>query len=350
MSKNIELPIPPHFDPERVDKVWKVEYQKLADYSSGWRTEHGIKPFYDDEYRTCLILVDVQNTFCTPGFELFVGGRSGKAAVEDNKRLCSFIYRNLNRITHIMSTMDTHQLIQIFHSIFFIDDDGNNPGPLTIIKQEDIKNGRWKLNQEIVSALGYSADYLRGYIRHYTGELSSESKYDLMIWPYHAMLGGIGHALVSSVEESLVFHALCRFNQTEFQIKGDNPVTEHYSALRPEVTEDQNFKPLITREEGVFRTPLTAESIYEKIRNYDLIIIAGQAKSHCVSWTIDDIIKYVPDKEKELLKKIYVLEDCTSPVVVPDVVDYTQESEKAFSRFSDAGINIVDSKKRIDQW
>ena len=41
----------------------------------------------------CLLLVDVQNTFCIPGYELFVGGQSGNGAVEDNMRLCQFIYR-----------------------------------------------------------------------------------------------------------------------------------------------------------------------------------------------------------------------------------------------------------------
>lgn len=43
----------------------------------------------------CLLLIDVQNTFCIPSFELFVGGQSGTGAVEDNRRLCEFIYRNL---------------------------------------------------------------------------------------------------------------------------------------------------------------------------------------------------------------------------------------------------------------
>ena len=54
------------------------------------------------------MLIDVQNTFCIPDFELYVGGRSGHGAVEDNIRLCEFIYRNLGNITHITATMDTH--------------------------------------------------------------------------------------------------------------------------------------------------------------------------------------------------------------------------------------------------
>ena len=69
------------------------------------------------------MLIDVQNTFCIPDFELYVGGRSGRGAVEDNARLCQFIYHNLGRITKITATMDTHVTMQVFHAIFFIDKD-----------------------------------------------------------------------------------------------------------------------------------------------------------------------------------------------------------------------------------
>ena len=68
-------------------------------------------------FLVCLVAVDVQNTFCVPGFELFVGGRSGTGAVDDNGRLCAFLYRNLATITRVVPTMDTHHAMQIFHPI-----------------------------------------------------------------------------------------------------------------------------------------------------------------------------------------------------------------------------------------
>jgi nicotinamidase-related amidase len=37
------------------------------------------------------------------------------------------------------------------------------------------------------------------------------------------MLGSIGHALVSSVEEAVFFHCIARNSQTQFEIKGNNP-------------------------------------------------------------------------------------------------------------------------------
>ena len=118
------LPVPSHFNPGVVDKVWRVPYQERAEDAEKWAKLHGIEPSATDRFRISLLLVDVQNTFCIPGFELYVGGHSGTAAVDDNRRLCEFIYRNMKMVTEICPTMDTHQAMQIFHIIFLVNDKG----------------------------------------------------------------------------------------------------------------------------------------------------------------------------------------------------------------------------------
>ena len=80
---------------------------------------------------------------------------------------------------------------------------------------------------------------------------------------------------------------------------------------------------------------------------FDAIIIAGQAKSHCVAWTIDDLLTEILARERKLAKKVYLLEDCTSPVVVPGVVDFTEQADAAFQRFGAAGMNVVKSTQLI---
>ena len=118
MTAKTPLPIPEYFDPKQVSAVWRVPYQERAAQAKDWAKQHGIQPAASDTNRICLMIIDAQNTFCLPEFELFVGGRSGTGAVDDNLRLCEFIYRNLNLITAIAPTMDTHTSIPIFHPIF----------------------------------------------------------------------------------------------------------------------------------------------------------------------------------------------------------------------------------------
>ncbi|MBE0427116.1 MAG: isochorismatase [Nitrospirae bacterium] len=337
---HIEIPIPPHFNPTRVNEIWKVRYQELADGAEKWAIKYDIKPSYHDKFKICLVAIDVQNTFCIPGFELYVAGRSGTGAVDDNRRLCDFIYRNIDLITQICPTMDTHQAMQIFHSIYLVNDKGEHPPPFTIISEEDVKKGIWKFNPVLSYNFQLSEEYGQRHLMHYTGQLKKSGKYDLTIWPYHAMLGGIGHALVSSVEEAVFFHCIARYSQPDFHVKGDRPFTEHYSVLGPEVLKGPDGEMIA----------LKSDSFFKKLLDFDAIIIAGQAKSHCVAWTIADLLEDVFLQDRKLVEKIYLLEDCTSPVVVPGFIDYTEKADEAFKRFEDAGMHIVRSEDPVESW
>lgn len=334
------LPLPPHFNPRKVGEVWKVPYQKRAEDAEAWKKQHRIQPASQDRFRISLLLVDVQNTFCIPEFELYVGGTSGTGAVDDNRRLCDFIYRNLDVVTEICPTMDTHQAVQIFHSIFLINDRGEHPPPYTSVTREDIEQGVWKFNSELSSDLQIDTAYGQEYLRHYTRKLKEGDKYDLTIWPYHAMLGGIGHALVSAVEEAIFFHSLARYSQPDFQVKGSNPLTENYSVLSPEVLAGP--KGDLIAEKNV--------KFIQKLLNFDAVIIAGQAKSHCVAWTIEDLLNEIYVSDKKLAEKVYLLEDCSSPVVIPGVIDYTKQANEAFQKFYDAGMRLVRSTDPIGSW
>jgi nicotinamidase-related amidase len=69
-----------------------------------------------------------------------------------------------------------------------------------------------------------------------------------------------------------------------------------------------------------------------------------------VAWTIADLLDFVRERDEKLVEKIYLLEDCTSPVVVPGVIDYKDKADQAFKEFSDAGMNIVRSTEPISTW
>lgn len=348
-----ELPLPPHANLDAVGSVWRVPYQDLAEAAADWRVRYGIRPAAEDARKICLIAVDVQNTFCIPGFELYVGGRSGTGAVDDNRRLCAFIYKNLARLSRIVPTMDTHRAMQIFHGIFLIDVEGRHPPPYTVVSAEDVAAGRWSVNPEVAGEVarvvarddpqagrGIDAAYLQRHLEHYTRSLAASGKYALTVWPYHSMLGGIGHALVPAVEAAFFFHAIARSSQPDVHIKGSHPLTEHYSVLGPEVAHGPDGRRL-TERSGAF---------IALARECDAVIIAGQAKSHCVAWTIADLLAELSAHDKSLVEKVYLLEDCSSPVVVPGVVDYTEAADEAFRRFAEAGMHVVRSTEPLAQW
>ena len=342
LHKNIQLPLPPHFEAQKVGEVWRVPYQEIAMSARGWKEKYQIQPASTDKARVCLLLIDVQNTFCIPNFELFVGGKSGNAAVEDNVRLCEFIYRNLGVITSIIPTMDTHKAMQIFHPIFWINKAGEHPTPgETNITSDDIIKGVWQVNPAVAySVANNHEELLAKQAYNYVQKLTQDGKYPLTIWPYHSMLGGIGHALVSAVEEAIFFHCLVRNSQTQFEIKGDNPLTENYSVLCPEVLEGFDKNPIAQKNMRLIK----------QLLEFDAIIIAGQAKSHCVAWTIEDLLNEIQQVNINLAQKIYLLEDCTSPVVLSGVVDYTEAADTAFAKFAASGMHLVKSSGSVSQW
>ena len=337
-----QLPMPPHFDPQTVKDVWRVPYGDRAVQATQWAQQHNLQPGAADTTRICLLAIDVQNTFCIPDFELFVGGQSGMGAVDDSKRLCEFIYRNLGVITQIIPTMDTHTAMQIFHPIFWVNAAGEHPVPAaTMISFEDVQQGVWRVNPAIAPSLSNgNLEALHSHALHYTKKLTDAGKYPLTVWPYHSMLGGIGHAIVSAVEEAMFFHNIARSSQTQFELKGSHPLTENYSVLRPEVMEGV--------EGGVLALKNT--SLIQTLLEFDAVIVAGQAKSHCVAWTIADLLTEIQVFDPALASKVYLLEDCTSPVVVPGVIDFTEQANAAYDRFAAAGMHLVQSTSAIADW
>src|SRR5579862_9877525 len=289
------MELPAFWDSSRVEEVWRVPYEQRAAEAVAL----GLPPASEDERRVALLLVDCQNTFCTPGFELFVPG-----APDDSRRVCEFVYRNLDAITQIVPTLDTHRAMQVFHAAWLVDRDGRHPAPYTVVSAPDVAAGVWR-----------AADPARqSALEEYVSALEGRGRYQLTVWPYHALLGGIGHALVSAVEEAVFFHGIARQSPPAFQAKGDDPQTEHYSVLGPEVGGRRNAE------------------LVELLRSFDAVYVAGQAKSHCVAWTVEDLLDDLP------ADRLYLLEDCTSPVIVPGAVDFTADADAAFAGFAARGV------------
>lgn len=337
-----ELPVPSFWDPKRVAQMdWYVDYEKRDAEARAFRKKHDVALAGTDRLKVALLPIDLMRTFCDPKGQLYVGGRSGTGAVDDTAKTCEFMYKNARVITRVFPTMDTHTRAQIFHPSFWVDASGNNPSPYTLISLDDVKSGKWRANPEVAYSLGNpsGAPYLEAFGLHYVQRLTDEGKYALMVWPYHAMLGGCEHAFVPAFHEALFWHNALRESETGHQIKGGNPLTENYAVTHPEVLADHKGKGIGQRN----------QRFLELLFNFDMVIICGEAKSHCVAWSIDGILTDIRARDPKLAERVYVVEDLSSPVVTPQI-DFTDMANAAYQRFADAGMNVVKSTTPICQW
>ncbi|MDQ3368302.1 MAG: nicotinamidase [Myxococcota bacterium] len=341
------LPIPAFFDGAHAgDYAYRPDATVVAGAATDWRAAHAIKPSAADETRVHLLLIDVQKDFCFPEGSLYVAGRSGTAAVDDSRRIAELIYRNAGVLTEITTTMDTHLAYQIFFPSFWLD---KGDAPLTahrVVTSDQIAAGEVRPNPAMAKWLcGGNYTWLCKQVLHYTKELERAGKYQLYLWPPHCLLGSDGHALAGVVHEARLFHAFLRTSQSNVEVKGGNPLTENYSVLRPEVLSRFDGAALAQRNTGFVQTLLSA----------DAVIIAGQAASHCVKSTIDDLLGEIAAHDLALAKKVYLVTDCMSAVTVPDgkgglAVDFTAQAETALQKFADAGMHLVTSTTPLASW
>ena len=84
-------------DPLPLPSFYRPDAAALAAAAADWRKQHALKPAAADERRVHLLLIDVQKDFCFPEGSLYVGGRTGRGAIEDSQRIAQFLYANLDR-------------------------------------------------------------------------------------------------------------------------------------------------------------------------------------------------------------------------------------------------------------
>jgi nicotinamidase-related amidase len=342
-----DLPLPSFFDSKNAAQwSYRPDPALLLGKAEDWAQQFHIKSQASDKTKIHLLLIDVQKDFCFPDGSLYVGGRSGKGAVEDSDRISRFIYRNLDRITEITTTLDTHFAYQIFSPTFWLTRDGHHPSPFRFVTSDEIAAGDLRPNPR-VAALYTSGNYswLLQYVLHYCKQLEKAGKYQLYLWPYHCLLGSDGHALVPIIHEARLFHSFVRGSQSDSEVKGGSPFTENYSVLSPEVLVTHDGRSVGQRN----------TEFLKKLLESDAVVIAGQAASHCVKSSIDDLLDQIVTQDPKLASKVYIMTDCMSSVAVPDgkggfAADFTDQAQKAFDRFANAGMHLVRSVDAIESW
>lgn len=229
-----------------------------------------------------LLIIDPQNDFCSSEGTLYVPG-----AEKDCLRLATFIRKNISTIDSIHITLDTHHYFHIAHPSYWRDKNGLEPELFTTITQSDFEDGKYR---PVIERLNPRTE-------EYLVKLESLGKFKLTIWPPHCLAGSWGHNIDFTVLEAVKdWEKAVPGRIADIVIKGINPLTEHYSAIQAEVVD------------GNDPSTKTNFDLIDKLKSSEKVFIAGQALSHCVKNTVNDLMIYLPPE------KLTLLQDCSSPV------------------------------------
>lgn len=299
------------YNPSQIGQMYDPDFQSA--YEAGLR-DFKI-PATKDSPRVLLWLIDVQVDFVFPAP---AGRLTVPGAIEDTQRTIEFIYNNVHNITQIAASLDTHTPFQIFYPSWWKDAKGNHPQPFTVITADDVRQGKWQPVTEPVWSI------------RYLDELENDGKKQLMIWPFHCMEGTAGRALVPALSEAIMYHSGARMAQPTYLTKGTIAHTEFYSVVEPEVKYSKH-------PDGGLNT-----RFLDMVGQFDLIYVAGQARSHCVLETMNSTLRHFGQTSPEVIKKLRFLDDCTS-----SIPGFETATEKQIQQFVKQGMKLVNAADPI---
>jgi nicotinamidase-related amidase len=232
-----------------------------------------------------LLIIDPQNDFCNPAGSLFVPG-----ADSDMDRLAMMIDRLRPKLDDIHITLDSHRMVDISHPLWWRGSAGVNPAPFTQITAGEVEAGTW--TTAMPGARTRSLEYLRA--------LEATGRYPHVVWPEHCLIGDEGHNVDPKLAAAIHEWEHHRFAMADFVTKGSNPWTEHFSAVQAEVPDPMDPSTQVNA------------SLIHTLEEADLILLAGEALSHCLANTVRDVADHFTDPR--YIEKMVLLTDASSSV------------------------------------
>ena len=245
------------------------------------------------------LLIDPQNDFCDLPVTWLPPACGDAASVApalpvsgahaDMLRLSRLIDVWADAIGGITVTLDSHHRLDIAHPTFWRTAQGGPVLPFTSITAAQVRQGQYLPRDPQV--LPRTLAYLDG--------LEQRGRYTLMVWPVHCEIGSWGHNVHGAVKA-----AYNRWEDRTGQAvqkigKGSNPWTEHYSALQAEVPDPGDPGTQLNRD------------LLAALDQAELLVVAGEASSHCVKATVEHLAAHLPSGR---IDKLVLLTDCMSPV------------------------------------
>jgi nicotinamidase-related amidase len=259
-----------------------------------------------------LLIVDAQNDFLIPGAPLYVNG-----AEKSVENLITFINTVGGKLDDINETMDCHYRMHIAKPLFWMNSRGEHPNFYDLISEEDTEKNKW---MTVIPTL-------RQWGKDYTKTLKKNGRYQLCIWPPHCIIGSKGNCIYEPLYETF-----CEWEDKYKGVvtrvsKGSNIKTEHYSAMQADVPDPEDLG-----------TSLNIKLISD-LENTDMLLISGWATSHCVKFTVTDIVN---NFGKDSLKKIYLLTDC-----MDSVKGFEKQGDDFLQDMKMKGCNLITTKELL---
>ena len=249
--------------------------------------------------KTHLLIIDPQNDFCDlPEAYRPIDPLSGErvqpalpvaGAHADMQRLAALVRGAGSALNGITITLDSHHRLDIAHPLFWQAGDGAAVSPFTTITAAQVRAGAFRPRD--AAALPRALAYL--------DELEVRGRYTLMVWPVHCEIGTWGHNVHADLKAACAAWEERQVAIVQTVNKGSNPWTEHYSAMQAEVPDANDPDTQLN------------QSLIAHLDQADLLLIGGEASSHCVRATTEHIVAHLPSGRRE---KIVLLRDCMSAV------------------------------------
>lgn len=277
--------------------------------------------------KTHLLIIDPQNDFCDLPANMLaqVDGLTSRPALavpgahQDMKRLSAFLYASYEKIDGITVTMDSHPFLAIERTSFWTDRDGNQVVPFTSISAESVKRGE------------FTPAFNRDLVIERLQALEAGGQHHLIAWPVHCVTGTWGHNIHATVAARLNVWEMRTGNTARKVLKGEYPWSEHYGAFEAET-------PVTTVPSTQFNEDL-ARSVTQGV---DLLLVAGEASSHCVAASVMQLLKALKGERITARPnfRIALLTDCMSPVP-----GFEAQAQAFFAQAKEEGVLFTTSRE-----
>lgn len=263
-----------------------------------------------------LLLIDPQNDFCDiEGASLPVAG-----ADADMHRVARFIRASRDSLRDVVVTLDSHATVSIERTTFWKQRDGSDVAPFTEITEQAVSESRYLPRDE----------QLRSEVLSYLHALEARGKYRLIVWPVHCVIGTWGHNIHNAVAGELAAWEEHKQRGALKVLKGLNPLTEQYSAVRAEVPRADDPQ-----------TGTNAVLIDRARQSQGWLIVAGEASSHCVAATVFDLLESMTPEQQA---RTVILRDCMSPVS-----GFEATAERFFAHCASLNVRIMTANEALEE-